>query len=64
MTNGKVIHCHGGKLSKCHVVKKFIDIHSLGGGIHADAIIDRIIHNKIQIYAGDLNMREIYAKEQ
>lgn len=30
----------------------------LGGGIHADAIIDRIIHNSIKIYAGDVNMRE------
>lgn len=30
----------------------------LGGGIHADAIIDRIIHNKAQIYAGDINMCE------
>jgi DNA replication protein DnaC len=30
----------------------------LGGGIHADAIIDRIIHNSISIYAGDVNMRE------
>lgn len=31
----------------------------LGGGIHADAIIDRIIHNSIRIYAGDRNMREL-----
>lgn len=31
----------------------------LGGGIHADAIIDRIIHNSVHIYAGDRNMREL-----
>jgi len=30
----------------------------LGGGIHADAIIDRIVHNSIKIFAGDVNMRE------
>lgn len=31
----------------------------LGGGIHADAIIDRIVNNSIHIYAGELNMRKI-----
>ena len=31
----------------------------LGGGVHADAIMDRIIHNSITINAGDVNMREV-----
>ena len=35
----------------------------LGGGIHADAIMDRIVHNAIWIYAGNLNMREHYSKQ-
>jgi DNA replication protein DnaC len=35
----------------------------LGGGIHADAIIDRIIHNSIKVYAGDVNMREKQFKQ-
>ena len=33
----------------------------LGGGVHADAIMDRIIHNSIIINAGDVNMREVEA---
>ncbi|MCQ2467864.1 MAG: ATP-binding protein [Clostridia bacterium] len=31
----------------------------LGGGIHADAIIDRIVSNVIHIYSGDMNMRKL-----
>lgn len=31
----------------------------LGGGIHADAIIDRIVNNSVHIYAGELNMRKV-----
>ena len=27
--------------------------------VHADAIMDRIIHNSITINAGDVNMREV-----
>lgn len=34
----------------------------LGGGVHADAIMDRIIHNSITINAGDINMREVESK--
>ena len=33
----------------------------LGGGIHANAIIDRIVNNSFEIYSGDLNMRQIKA---
>lgn len=36
------------------------DWHSrLGGGVHADAILDRIIHNVEMVFAGKLNMRDI-----
>ncbi|AMS05921.1 ATP-binding protein [Acidipropionibacterium acidipropionici] len=35
------------------------DWHSrLGGGVHADAIMDRIVHNAIWINTGEINMRE------
>lgn len=35
------------------------DWHSrLGGGVHADAIMDRIVHNAVFIETGTLNMRE------
>lgn len=30
----------------------------LGGGAHADAIMDRIVHNTLWIEAGSTNMRE------
>lgn len=41
------------------------DWHSrLGGGIHADAIMDRIVHNAVWIYAGTLNMREQHSKQR
>lgn len=34
----------------------------LGGGVHADAMMDRIIHNAAWVYAGNLNMRQFYSK--
>jgi DNA replication protein DnaC len=34
----------------------------LGGGVHADAIMDRIIHNSVWVETGIMNMREHYAK--
>ena len=41
------------------------DWHSrLGGGVHADAIMDRIVHNVVWIYAGNLNMREYYSNQK
>ena len=35
----------------------------LGGGVQADAIMDRIVHNTVWVSAGDINMREHYAKK-
>lgn len=35
----------------------------LGGGVLADSIMDRIIHKAINIYSGNLNMRELFAKQ-
>lgn len=41
------------------------DWHSrLGGGVHADAIMDRIVHNAIWIYSGNLNMREFFSNQK
>lgn len=31
----------------------------LGGGVHADAVMDRIVHNMTVIQMGDVNMREL-----
>lgn len=31
----------------------------LGGGIHADAIMDRIVHNAVTLTTGEVNMREL-----
>jgi DNA replication protein DnaC len=33
----------------------------LGGGVHADAIMDRIVHNCVWVEAGGTNMREFYS---
>lgn len=44
---------------------KLEDWHTrLGGGVLADSIMDRIIHKSHQLYAGDINMRELLAKRQ
>jgi DNA replication protein DnaC len=41
------------------------DWHSrLGGGVHADAIMDRIVHNVVWIFTGNLNMREYYSNKK
>lgn len=33
----------------------------LGGGTHADAILDRIVHNAVTVETGEVNMRELTA---
>ena len=35
----------------------------LGGGILADSIMDRIIHNAVRVFSGNLNMRELHAQQ-
>ena len=35
----------------------------LGGGVLADSIMDRIVHKSFRVYSGNLNMRELYAKQ-
>ena len=32
----------------------------LGGGVHAEAIMDRIVHGTVWLEMGDVNMRDIY----
>lgn len=34
----------------------------LGGCVQTDAIMGRVIHNTVWVSAGDINMREHYAK--
>ena len=36
----------------------------LGGGILADSIMDRIVHKAVNVYAGNLNMRELLSKAE
>ena len=36
----------------------------LGGGVHADAIMDRIVHNAVWVETGSLNMREYCSKNK
>jgi DNA replication protein DnaC len=36
----------------------------LGGGVHADAMMDRIVHNASWMFTGHLNMREFQAKKR
>jgi len=36
----------------------------LGGGVHADAIMDRIVHNAVWVESGKMNMREFYSKRR
>lgn len=36
----------------------------LGGGVHADAIMDRIVHNAVWVETGSMNMREFYSKRR
>ncbi|MBS7528850.1 ATP-binding protein [Fusibacter paucivorans] len=36
----------------------------LGGGVHAEAMMDRIVHNAFWIYSGNLNMRQFYSNQK
>jgi DNA replication protein DnaC len=36
----------------------------LGGNVHADAMMDRIVHNTVWVFAGNTNMRKFYCKQQ
>lgn len=39
------------------------DWHSrLGGGVHAEAMMDRIVHNAAWVYTGNLNMRQFNSR--
>ena len=46
----------------CTQYKKDDWFDCLGGGVHADAILDRIVHNAIFVETGSMNMREFCAK--
>lgn len=36
----------------------------MGGGVHADAIMDRIVHNAITVNTGDVNMRQMTSPDK
>ena len=36
--------------------------HRLGGGVYADAIMDRIVLNAVWVETGSMNMREFFSK--
>jgi DNA replication protein DnaC len=52
--SGSTIYCTQFRQSDWHK--------RLGGGVHADAIMDRIVHNAVWFDTGQLNMREQLAK--
>ncbi|MEA4924058.1 MAG: ATP-binding protein [Syntrophomonadaceae bacterium] len=52
--NSSTIFCTQYKLDNWHS--------RLGGGILADSIMDRIVHKAVNVYAGNINMREMLAK--
>lgn len=52
--NSSTIYCTQFKREDWHT--------RLGGGVHADAMMDRIVHNAAWVYTGNLNMRQFYSK--
>ena len=36
----------------------------MGGGAHAESVMDRIVHNAVRSQMGDVNMREMMAKRK
>lgn len=46
----------------CTQYKKEDWFDRLGGGVHADAILDRIVYNAIFVETSSMNMREYCAK--
>ena len=46
----------------CTLYKREDRFDRLGGGVHADAILDRIVHNAIFVETGSMNMREYCSK--
>jgi DNA replication protein DnaC len=54
--SGSTIYCTQFRRSDWHK--------RLGGGVHADAIMDRIVHNAVWYDTGQLNMREYQAFNQ
>lgn len=54
--NSSIIFCTQFKKEDWHA--------RLGGGVHADAMMDRIVHNAAWMYTGNLNMRQFYAMKQ
>ena len=46
----------------CPQYKKEDWFDRLGGGVHADAILDRIVYNAIFVETSSMNMREYCAK--
>lgn len=53
--SGSTIYCTQFRQSDWHK--------RLGGGVHADAIMDRIVHNAVWFDTGQLNMREQASKQ-
>lgn len=54
--SGSTIYCTQFRQSDWHK--------RLGGGVHADAIMDRIVHNAVWFDTGQLNMREQQSSNQ
>ena len=58
------LRCDGKSTIFCTQYQKK-DWHSrLRGGVHADAIMDRIVHNAVWIESGEVNMRAKLSKSE
>lgn len=55
-TNSSTIYCSQYPVDEWH--------RRMGGGAHAESVMDRIVHNAVRIQMGDVNMREMMAKRK
>lgn len=53
--NSSTIYCSQYSVEEWH--------RRMGGGAHAESVMDRIVHNAIRIEMGEVNMRELMAKK-
>lgn len=51
----------GYRPSYVHSAERRTGTRGLGGGVHTDAIMDRIVHNAVWLEMGDMNMRQAMA---
>jgi hypothetical protein len=56
-------HRHVVKATPICVLHEAVDWHGrLGGGVQADAMVDRLVHGSVRIDLGDVNVRKLLAE--